>query len=202
MTNRQRYKEIYWCWKAIKQRCLNPKCSAYHNYGARGITVCDEWKTFEPFLEWCLSNGWKKGLDIDRIDNDKGYSPDNCRYVTRKQGTNNRRMTIYISVNGCTKPLTEWADETDIPATTVLAWVHKHGKEYAAFRIKDALDNGYIKRNYSYSHTKRVLYLDENKIFNSVKEASEYVGCNPANLSTALNHNSGITKLHGRFQFL
>lgn len=58
-TLRKRNKEIYAAWKAMKQRCLNPKCKAYKNYGKRGITVCDEWMNFEPFCEWALSHGWE-----------------------------------------------------------------------------------------------------------------------------------------------
>lgn len=63
------------------------------NYAWRGIKVCDEWHTFEPFKDWCMANGWNKGLEIDRIDNDRGYCPENCRFVTRKENCNNRRTT-------------------------------------------------------------------------------------------------------------
>ena len=61
-TLRQNNKEIYWMWKALKQRCNNPKCKAYHNYGGRGITYAKEWEKFEPFYEWAINNGWKKGF--------------------------------------------------------------------------------------------------------------------------------------------
>ena len=69
------------------------------NYIARGITVCEEWKTFENFYNWALSHGYEKGLTIDRMDNDRGYSPDNCRWVTRRQNNNNRRCTLMLC--GC-----------------------------------------------------------------------------------------------------
>lgn len=110
MTDRQKYRELYWCWKAIKQRCLNPRCRAYRNYGGRGIAVCDEWLSFEPFLAWALGAGWQKGLDLDRIDNDGDYAPDNCRFVTRRENVNNRRKTRLITVDGVTHPSTVWAD--------------------------------------------------------------------------------------------
>ena len=67
-----------------------------HNYQDRGITVCDEWLVFENFRDWALSHGYKDGLQIDRIDNDKGYCPENCRWVTPKENMNNRRNTIRI----------------------------------------------------------------------------------------------------------
>ena len=67
-----------------------------HNYQDRGITVCDEWLIFENFRDWALSHGYKEGLQIDRIDNDKGYCPENCRWVTPKENMNNRRNTIRL----------------------------------------------------------------------------------------------------------
>lgn len=85
---------LYSVWHDIKKRCYNIKNKSYHNYGGRGITICDEWKNNpEIFIKWGIENGYKKGLEIDRIDNsdNKKYSPTNCRFVTRKQNSNNRR---------------------------------------------------------------------------------------------------------------
>lgn len=85
-----RLKSVY---QGMKQRCNNPNDTRFPDYGGRGITVCDEWqKDMTPFIEWMLSNGWKEGLEIDRRDNDKGYSPENCRIVTRYQNTRNTRL--------------------------------------------------------------------------------------------------------------
>ena len=66
------------------------------NYQDRGITVCDEWLVFENFRDWALSHGYSDGLEIDRIDNDKGYCPKNCRWVSRRENINNRRNTICL----------------------------------------------------------------------------------------------------------
>lgn len=76
------------------------------NYAKRGITVCKEWRRFKPFEEWSLANGYKKGLQLDRIDNDKGYSPENCRFVSSTQNIRNRRNTVLAA--GI--PLATWYD--------------------------------------------------------------------------------------------
>ena len=83
-------------WKAIIQRCNNPKAEKYKDYGARGITVCEEWLKFENFLEWSLKNGYSDDLELDRIDNDKGYEPSNCRWCKTIINNHNRRITVKI----------------------------------------------------------------------------------------------------------
>lgn len=84
--------KLYKVWSMIKQRCLNKNNKFWKDYGGRGITICDEWKnSFESFRDWSMNHGYKKGLEIDRIENNKGYYPDNCRWTTHKENCNNRK---------------------------------------------------------------------------------------------------------------
>ena len=82
---------LYDVWGNMMRRCHNKKSIQYKDYGARGITVCAEWSTAAKFIDWALPL-WKEGLTLDRIDNDKGYSPENCRFSTRLVQRFNQRM--------------------------------------------------------------------------------------------------------------
>lgn len=84
---------LYNVWRGMVERCKNKKADNYSYYGGRGISVCQEWaNTSYGFIKWALSNGWSPGLKIDRKDNYKGYSPENCRFVTHSQNCRNKRL--------------------------------------------------------------------------------------------------------------
>lgn len=189
MTDRQRYRELYWCWKAIKQRCLNPRCRAYHNYGGRGITVCDEWLEFEPFLAWALAAGWKKGLEIDRIDNDGNYSPENCSFVTRVVNDNNRRTNVHITANGATHTIAEWSSITGITHATISKWIREHGFEHAASRIEEAIRDGYTPCDYSRNHKcTPIVHVESGARFESIRKAARHFNINSGQLNNAVRY--------------
>lgn len=82
--------KLYKLWTTMKGRCQTPTITGYERYGGRGIKVCDEWQSFEPFYEWAMNNGYQEGLSIDRIDNDGNYEPSNCQWLTLED--NSRKM--------------------------------------------------------------------------------------------------------------
>lgn len=116
-THGQKGTRIYKIWANMKDRCYNRKSKDYPRYGGRGIFVCQEWlESFQSFYEWSMENGYEDKLSIDRINNEGGYSPSNCRWTTGKKQCRNRRNTIYIKYKGEEKPLQEWCDLLGFPS--------------------------------------------------------------------------------------
>lgn len=124
---------IYNVWCAMKNRCYNPNVPSYRLYGARGIVMCDEWKTnFVSFYGWALQNGYDENAPrgvctIDRIDNDKGYNPENCRIATQQEQMNNVSTNHRITYNGESHTLAEWSRITGISAFTIRNRIAKLG---------------------------------------------------------------------------
>ena len=125
----------------MKRRCLNKNDARYKDYGGRGITVCKEWLEFLTFYNWASSAGYADGLSIDRIDNNKGYSPENCRWVTMSYQALNKRTNRNISFNGETKTIKEWSDIFGINYTTLKVRLDR------GWDIEDALTRNVKKRN-------------------------------------------------------
>jgi hypothetical protein len=84
---------LYKVWHAMLERCRNPNNEYYYRYGGRGITVCSKWQEYVPFAEWARTNGYQKGLYLDRENNDGNYGPDNCRWVISGVSAYNRPTT-------------------------------------------------------------------------------------------------------------
>ncbi len=119
---------LYGIWTKMVQRTTNEKDERYEDYGGRGITMCEEWrKSFEAFKMWAVENGYAENLTIDRINNDRGYSPDNCRWVTKKVQMRNTRRTHFLTFRGETKCITDWAEETGISRAVIDARINRLG---------------------------------------------------------------------------
>ncbi|KAF6630628.1 hypothetical protein H6F38_14470 [Paenibacillus sp. EKM208P] len=105
-------KRILNTWNHMLQRCYVEKSKHYHDYGGRGIVVCEEWRT-DPknFENWAVQNGYADNLTIDRIDVNGNYEPNNCRWATNKEQQNNKRTNRYVESNGKRQTIKEWADE-------------------------------------------------------------------------------------------
>lgn len=102
---------LFSIWQNAITRCTNKNCYEYKNYGGRGITICDEWKNdFMSFYNWAMANGYSDKLTIDRIDNNKGYSPENCRWTDNKTQSRNRTDNHFYTYKGETKTIAEWAE--------------------------------------------------------------------------------------------
>ena len=106
----------------MKSRCCGKKVDPYHNkyYKGRGITLCEEWKNNPlAFINWSLEHGYKDDLTIERIDNNKGYSPENCRWATIKEQCNNRQNSAFVTIDGVKKTIAQWSEESGIGSNTI-----------------------------------------------------------------------------------
>lgn len=116
---------LYDIWRSMKSRCFYKNNKSYARYGGRGISVCEEWMTYEPFRDWALSHGYNPDAPygkttLDRIDVNGDYSPENCRLVDMKTQANNKRNNVYIKINGETKTMKEWAEIYGVSYKTVI----------------------------------------------------------------------------------
>lgn len=118
---------LFHVWMGMKQRCYNKRGHAYHNYGGRGITVCDEWKNdFVAFETWAVANGYDENAEkgkysLDRIDVNGNYEPSNCRFISMSEQAGNKRNNVLVDYKGETKTIAEWARETGLTHSTIRA---------------------------------------------------------------------------------
>ena len=142
---------LYRIWKDMKTRCNNPNFPLYKVYGGRGIKVCNEWEdSFENFYEWSMDNGYSDLLTIDRINNDKGYFPGNCRWSSRKEQSRNTSRNVLITYKGKTQCIADWAKESGINKNTI------RNRLIAGREIKDIFDNGDWRRDNGKNFNKKL----------------------------------------------
>jgi hypothetical protein len=103
---------LYRVWQQMRWRCSRPNNKGFRFYGARGIQVCKEWQeSFTAFQSWALSNGYQRGLTIERRDNNGNYCPENCAFITRAEQSRNTRSNFLLTAFGETKTLSAWAED-------------------------------------------------------------------------------------------
>lgn len=110
---------IHKIWDGMKYRCNCPSNPHYKDWGGRGIKICKEWDDFITFYEWAMANGYDDTLTIERIDNDGDYCPENCKWIKRGDQAKNRRVCIFLTHDGVTKSLVDWANEYGIKYATI-----------------------------------------------------------------------------------
>lgn len=112
--------KLYGVWAAMIRRCSNPNTKHYKHYGARGITVCDNWRNdYSQFKSWAISNGYREGLTIDRVDVNGNYEPSNCRWVDMKTQANNRRNNLLFNDGGENLNITQLSNKYNLKYTTI-----------------------------------------------------------------------------------
>jgi hypothetical protein len=103
----------------MRGRCRNPNDRSYKSYGGRGIQVCPEWNDYEAFYKWCHENGIKDKLTIERIDNDGGYCPDNCKWATYTEQCHNTSRNVWITFDGISMIQEDWANLINITSSAL-----------------------------------------------------------------------------------
>ncbi|HQS33716.1 MAG TPA: hypothetical protein PLR78_18235 [Polaromonas sp.] len=124
----------------MMDRCYNPDCKSYPDYGGRGISVSDRWRDISTFVAE-LPPGYQPGLEIDRIDNDGNYEPGNVRWATRQKNTNNRRTGRILEFNGKSQSMTDWAADLGMSLGTLWTRIEKEG-----WSVERALTDPVISR--------------------------------------------------------
>lgn len=110
---------IYRTWTKMHKRCYDPKSDRYKWYGEKGISICEEWHDFLTFREWALENGYTDQLTIDRIDGNKNYSPENCRWTDIKNQANNRSNNRILFYNGKPYTVSELTEKFNLKQHTI-----------------------------------------------------------------------------------
>lgn len=132
---------LYRIFSGMISRCKYPSATEYKDYGGRGITVCDEWKEYNNFKQWAMSSGYTDKLTLERNDVNGDYCPENCRWATMDEQRNNKRNSHFLTYNGVTKTMAQWANLLGINYRTLRSRINTLG-----WSIEDALEmTGSIK---------------------------------------------------------
>lgn len=158
-----RFHPLYAVFDGMKKRCYNKKDKSFTNYGRRGISICNEWiNNFISFYNWSIKNGYMPNLQIDRINNNGNYCPENCRWVTAKQNGNNKNNNHLMIYNNETHTISEWSDITGIKQQTI-----KSRLNISKWSIEKTLTTSLKDNN---------IYIEYKSEIKSLKEWSKMTG--------------------------
>lgn len=181
--------------RGMKDRCYNENGTGYNLYGGKGIRICDEWlEDSNNFVNWSLSNGYKEGLTIDRIDSSKDYSPDNCRWITREENSKRVNEKTFLTINGITDSYLGWSKRLNGNDSLVFYWVKTYGREKTINRIKKILDG----QNPNF---RKPIIITVNGLSKNLTEWSSYLGKSESYFRI-LNHNKGLEAVKSKIEEL
>ena len=135
---------LYHIWQSMKYRCYNKNSAEFKNYGGRGIRVCEEWLDINNFINDMYPT-YKKGLQLDRKDNNKSYSFNNCNWITPKQNSNNKRNNKFVIYNNNKKTISQWSEHTNIPYMVLFNRLINWSVE-EALTVPYPCNNNYIRK--------------------------------------------------------
>ena len=127
---------LHTIWVSMRERCRCKTNTRFHNYGGRGITVCDAWQDFAVFKEWALVNGYSDDLTIERVNVNLGYFPENCTWIPFNMQARNKTNTVYLEHQGIVKPIIEWCELYGIKPHTAKRRLFTH-PDWESVRILD-----------------------------------------------------------------
>ena len=135
-------------FKSMKRRCYCKTERRYSDWGGRGITICDEWlNDHSKFMDWAKRNGFQKNLEIDRINNDGPYSPDNCRWITKAQQQTNKRNSLLFEIDGETHTVTDWSSISGVSFSILYRAFHEDRQKFMNLVVNSPGYQEYTKSN-------------------------------------------------------
>lgn len=158
ITNGIKDRRINRIFNGMVHRCYNEKDSAFKQYGAKGISICDEWlNNPKSFEEWSISNGYSSNLTIDRVNCNGNYCPENCRWVTHEDNSRYKSTTIIIDVDGIKKTGRQWSEELGLGMNKINVYRREYGYENTVEFIRRVLKTGLPTLKNGESYYKKVM---------------------------------------------
>ncbi len=166
MKNKYSKKEnlnLWYSYHSMKKRCLNPNSTRYKDYGGRGIIICQEWLIgFDIFAEWAYSNGYEKGLTIERKDVNGNYCPENCIWIPKSRQHYNKRTTVFVTYKGKRKCLMDWCNELNLCYDTI------HERIKKGWTVEDAFEKPIMQSEDSFASLCRKHGMSPSTVYDRV----------------------------------